>query len=114
MEKDPAALFRDMLGQWEQFTNQMGGDAMKSPGFAQTMHGATAASMQAQEATNQFMTRALAAANMPSRTEFEDLSARIGRMEDSLARIEAAVIGASRSDRPKPARTRKPPSKAKG
>ncbi len=68
--------------------------------------------MQAQEATNQFMTRALAAANMPSRTEFEDLSARIARMEDSLARIEAAVVGVKSPDRPKPARTRKPPSKA--
>ena len=34
---DPGAFFRDMLGQWEQFTNRFGGDMMKSEPFAQAM-----------------------------------------------------------------------------
>lgn len=104
---DPAAFFREMLGQWENFTNQVGGEAMKSEAFARSMHGANAATMNAQAATHQFMDRALAAANMPSRTEFEDLSARLARIEETLGRIEAAVAAApAGSAAPKPRRTR--------
>ena len=109
---DPAAFFRDMLGQWEQFTNKVGGDAMKSPEFAKTMQGANAANMQAQAQLQQFMERALTAANMPSKTEFAELSARIAKIEDAIARIEAAVVAPTAPSRPKPARTRKPPAKA--
>lgn len=115
--KDPAAMWRDMLGQWEQFTNRFGGDAMKSEGFQQGMQGASHAAMQGQQATHAFMTRWLAAANMPSRDEFADLSARIARIEDSLARIEAAIApraGAVASpSRPRPRRTRTAPPAAK-
>lgn len=115
--KDPAAMWRDMLGQWEQFTNRFGGDAMKSEGFQQGMQGASHAAMQGQQATHAFMTRWLAAANMPSRDEFADLSARIARIEESLARIEAAIApraGAAASpSRPRPRRTRTAPPAAK-
>lgn len=105
-------MWRDMLGQWEQFANRFGGDAMKSEGFQQGAQGAGHAAMQGQQATHAFMTRWLAAANMPSRDEFADLSARIARIEDMLARIEAAVAprGASASPaRPRPRRTRAAP-----
>lgn len=108
--KDPAALWRDMIGQWEQITNRFGGDALKSEGFQQGMQGATGAAMQGQQAMHAFMTRALAAANMPSRDEFADLSARIARIEEAVARIEAAVAPPPASDRPRPARTRTAPS----
>ena len=90
---DPAAFFRDMLGQWEKTVNEVGGGFMKSEEFARTMGGATAASSQAQAATHGMMERALAAANMPSRAEIEDLSARLARMEGQLARIEAKLDG---------------------
>ncbi len=112
---DPGAFFRDMLGQWEQMANQFGGEAMKSGEFARVMQGANAASMKAQAATHQMMDRALAAANMPSRSEVEDISARLARIEESIARIEALVMaqaGISPPERPKPKRTRKPPGKA--
>lgn len=109
-------MWRDMIGQWEQFTNRFGGDAMKTAGFQQGMHGATNAAMQGQEAAHAFMTRWLAAANMPSRDEFADLSARIARIEESLARIESAVTprGAPTpaSTRPRPRRTRTAPPSA--
>lgn len=112
---DPSALFREMLGQWEAFTNQVGGEAMKTEEFARAMHGANAATMQGQEALKGVTERALAAANMPSRADVEDLSARLARVEASLARIEdllTSLAGApkSRNDRPRPSRTRKPPS----
>ena len=111
---DPAAMWRDMLGQWEQFTNQFGGAAMKSEGFAQGMHGATAAAAQGQQATHEAMTRWLAALNMPSRAEFADLSARLARIEEAVQRIEAAVapVDPTASARPRPSRTRAAPPKA--
>lgn len=109
---DPSALFRAMLGEWEKMANSLGGDMLRSDGWARTMHGAQGATLNAQAAVKQLSDRMLAAANMPSRTEFEQLSARIGGIEASLVRIEALLNGqaaAPASDRPKLPRTRKPP-----
>ena len=111
---DPGALFRDMLGQWEQMTNQFGGEALKTGEFARVMQGANAAAMQAQGATHQMMDRALAAANMPSRSEVADISARLARIEEAVARIEGIVMaqaGIAPPPRPKPKRTRTAPTK---
>ena len=109
---DPAALFREMLGEWEKMANSVGGNFARSDEFTRAMHGATAATMSTQEAISAMMTRALAAANMPSRAEIEDLSGRLGRIEDQLGRIEAALGSKpERPPRPKPSRTRKPPEK---
>ena len=108
---DPGALFRTMLGEWEKLTNSVGGDLLKSEEWARTMHGASAATTTAQAAIKTVMERSLAAANMPSRTEFENLSARIGGIEDSLARIEG-MLGAGKGAIPgkrKPTRKRTPP-----
>ena len=107
---DPAAFFREMLGEWEKMANKVGGDFARSDEFTRAMHGASTATMNTQEAISAMMTRALAAANMPSRAEIENLSARLGRIEDQLGRIEAALGG--EPDRParlKPSRTRNPP-----
>lgn len=111
---DPARFFRDMLGQWEQMVNQVGGEAMKSGEFARMMQGANAATMKAREATHDLMERTLAAANMPSRGDVIDLSARLARLEDSVARIESLMLaqaGIVPPARPKPQRTRKAPAK---
>jgi len=56
---------------------------------------------------------------MPSRSEVEDLSARVRRIEESVGRIEALLMaqasgvpqGIVPSERPWPKRTRKPPEK---
>lgn len=114
---DPAAFFREMLGHWETMANQFGNELMKSGEFARTMHGATAAGMKAQEAAREAMSRALAAANMPSREELFDVAARMTALEERLARIETlltqiAGVPAASAARPKPARTRKPPKSA--
>jgi hypothetical protein len=110
--KDPAQMWRDMLGQWEQFANTFGGEAMKSEGFVQAMGGATGAAAQGQQATHEVMTRWLAAMNMPSRAEFADLSARLARIEDAVHRIEAAVAPRAAPNRPRPRRTRAAPPAA--
>jgi hypothetical protein len=58
----------------------------------------------------------LAAANLPSRTDFESLDERMGRLEDALAQVSAdlsrlceALVagGAARETRPRPRRDRK-------
>lgn len=111
MESNPADFFRSMLGEWEKMANGVGGDLMKSEEWSRAMGVGTAAHVQAQGAMKEAMGKALAAANMPSRTEFEDLSARIGRMEAQLARIEAAVTGGPpETSRPRPTRNRQPPA----
>ena len=109
MATDPAAMFRTMLGEWEKLTNTLGGDLLRTDEWSRAMNGAQAATLQAQGAFKEQMGKALAAANMPSRAEFEDLSARLGRMEATLARIEAAVTGGPAvPERPRPTRNRKP------
>jgi hypothetical protein len=117
MEKpfDPGAMWREMLGQWEQAVNRYGGEAMRSEQFVQGMGGATAAAAQGQQATHEVMTRWLAAMNMPSRAEFADLSARLARIEEAVHRIEAAVTphaAAPSPARPRPRRTRTAPPPA--
>jgi hypothetical protein len=115
-QRDPGAFFRDMLGQWETIANQFGTELMKTGEFARTMHGATSATVKAQEVAKDAMGRALAAANIPSREELVSLGERMGSIEERLSRIESLLIKLAGQEpaaptRPKPARTKKPPKK---
>lgn len=116
-QRDPGAFFRDMLGQWENIANQFGTELMKTGEFARTMHGATSASVKAQEVAKDAMGKALAAANIPSREEIVSLGERMAVVEERLSRIESLLIKLAgqepdRRDRPKPPRTKKPPKQA--
>lgn len=112
---DPAAFFREMLGQWENVANEFGSGLLKSGEFARTVNNATAASAKARAVGGEVMTRALAAANMPSRDEIVSLSARMQAIEESLARIEAMLSGLAgapaKPEKHKPKRTKTPPKK---
>ncbi len=112
MGSDPTAMLREWLGQWEKLANSFGGDALKSEEFTRSLHGANNASMMMQATLSQAMDKALASTNLPSRSDIADLSARIGRIETSLARIEASLAGqtAPAPAAPGPKRTRKPPA----
>ncbi|HEU0044352.1 hypothetical protein [Sphingomonas sp.] len=116
MATDPGAFFRTMLGEWEKLANGVGGDVLKTGEWSRVMHAGQTAQVEAQAAMNGITERALAAANLPSRTEFADLSARIGRIETTLERIEAHLTGTALPApiRPKPTRGRKPPAPAAG
>jgi hypothetical protein len=113
---DPTALFRTMIGEWEKLTNSVGGQTFKTDEVARLIGGASNATAQAQAAFHALMERALAAANMPSRGEVEDLSARIARIEGALFRIEAKIdaLGGGGGDKPAPvpgpSRNRQPPA----
>jgi hypothetical protein len=114
---DPGAFFREMLGQWESIANQFGSELMKTGEFARTVQGATTAGLRAKEAAREAMSRALEAANMPSREDMIDMTARLRGVEARLERIEtllARIVGESAApgpDRPRPKRTKKPPKK---
>jgi hypothetical protein len=107
---DPMAMWRDFLSQWEKAANDVGGKLLQRPEAAEAMHKATAMGLQAQTAMHDAMAKMLSAANMPSKAEVEALGERLGAIEASLSRIEAALGGAASpaAAAPKPARTRKP------
>jgi hypothetical protein len=111
MATDPGAFFRTMLGEWEKLANGVGGDLLKTGEWSRAMNAGQTAQLEAQAAMNGMTERALAAANLPSRSEFADLSARIGRIEAALERIEGHMTGVAPAvpQRPKPTRGRKPP-----
>ncbi|WP_425228322.1 poly(R)-hydroxyalkanoic acid synthase subunit PhaE [Sphingomonas sp.] len=112
MATDPGAFFRTMLGEWEKLANGVGGEMLKTDGWSQAMNAGQNAHIETQAAMKAMSERALAAANLPSRSEFADLSARIGRIEAALERIEGHLTGTPvpTSGRPKPTRGRTPPA----
>ena len=111
---DPFAMFRDMVNQWEKAANDYGGKIAGSSEFARSMQGATAFSMQIQQAVHEGMTKVLAATNIPSREDLAALGERVGNIEAQLSRIESALgASATHSSSPKPKRTKLPPTKSK-
>ena len=112
--KDPADLFREMLGHWERSSNEIVGKMLQSSEFSRSMNNATTVSLKLQQSMHEQMTRFLAALNMPSREEVTSLGAGLRAIEERLARIEArlAAPAAMAPDRPRPPRTRKPAPKA--
>lgn len=103
---DPLGLIRGFVTEWEKAANKHGAEMLAKPEVAQAMQGMTAATMQAQAATQDMMAKALAAANLPSKADFEALAQRLASIEASLARLEGSAP--EKSKRPKPKRTRKP------
>jgi hypothetical protein len=111
---DPFAMFRQMVNQWEKMANDLGGKALSTSEFAQGIQGATAFSLQMQQAVHDAMTKVLAAANMPSREDLAGIGQRVAQMEAQLSRIEATLGATTRAAAtPKPKRTKQPPAAAK-
>ena len=110
---DPMAMMRSALDQWEKLANECGAQFLQRPETTKAMQSMTAGYLQMQKATQDAMGKALAAANLPSRTDIEALSARLGVIEASLARIEAGKSAPPMSPSPPPPpRTRKPASRS--
>ena len=115
MPSDPTQLMRDWLTQWEQAVNSIGGEVLRSPEFTRALHSAQAAMLTAQPNMQPLVERALAAANLPSRGDVDGLAERLTRIEAQLGRIEQRLGTAEQSSpRPKPRRTRRPPTMATG
>ena len=107
---DPMAMMRSALDQWEKLANEYGGQFLERPETSKALQSMTAGYLQMQKAIQDAMGKALAAANLPSRTDIEALSARLGAIEAGLARIEAGnSVPQPSISLPRPPRTRKPP-----
>ena len=107
-------MMRSALDQWEKLANEYGAQFLQRPETTKAMQSMTAGYLQMQKAMQDAMGKALAAANLPSRTDIEALSARLGAIEASLARIEAGKSAppSTSASLPRPPRTRKPPSRS--
>ena len=114
---DPFGLARGWMSQWEKLVNEHGTQLLAKPETAQAMQAMSGAAMQMQAASQEASNKLLAAANLPSRSDFEALGARLGAIEASLSRIEQslrAVAPDVTPPRPAVSRTRKPPSQSPG
>ena len=110
---DPATFFREMLGQWETIASEFGSGLLKSGEFARTVNNATAATAKARAMSSEVVSRALAAANMPSREEIGSLSERIQAVEDRLARIEALLTEGAAPPKPRKDKAKRAKTPAK-
>ena len=124
-DKDPMALWRDMLSQWETNVNTLANKTMASDEYSSSMHGAMGGMLKLQDTMKQFMTTYLASANLPSRAEVLAIAERIGGVEARLDRmnalleriaqaprgdaVSAAALPATATARPRPPRTKSPP-----
>lgn len=109
---DPFGLARNWMSSWEKLVNEHGTELLAKPEAARAMQAMSGAAVQLQAVSAEASAKLLAAANLPSRTDFEGLGARLGAIEASLARIEQglrSVAPDSTPARPAVARTRKPP-----
>ena len=116
-----APLWREWIvkseAQWSETVSKMmkddrtGGLLKKQVDEARMMHRMFAEMAQA----------SLAVANLPSRSDIEALDERMGRIEDGLAGVSAALVqlrsalvatGAATPTQPRPPRTRKPAARA--
>jgi hypothetical protein len=118
--KDPSALWRDLVSQWEKNVNALANQTMASDEFSSTSNQAMSLALKMQQATGTAMATYLATMNLPSRADVTALGDRLQAIETYLARIAAALEtapgtsgGRGRRSAPiaaKPPRTKKPPS----
>ncbi len=119
--KDPAALWRDFLGEAEKNFNEMANRAMGSEHFSRAMNQAGGAGVGAQKAFGDMMERYLAGMNLPTRAQFDGMGERLLAIESQLNEIRALLYAMSRAapaaesrDAVRPPRTRRPPSGSGG
>jgi hypothetical protein len=114
----PMVLWRDWLAkseaQWSESMSQL----LKDPKAGGAVKRQVDEMRMAHRQFSEFAQASLAAANLPSRSDFEALDERLGRVEDGLAQVsaqlsllrEALVERGAVTPSVRPARTRKAPA----
>lgn len=109
---DPLALWRDALGQWENRTNQVANQEMKSEDFARATNALMGMSLGLQQALGKANTALLKELNLPSRGELLELGERLQRIEEQLGQITRLLGAQAPTAGPAPSamppRTRRP------
>ncbi len=89
--KDPAALWREMVGQWEKAANTLATGYMATNEFSREANRAMSASRHIQKGMQEVMGRYLDALNLPTKTDIDGLGERLHAIEDELSRVTAAI-----------------------
>jgi hypothetical protein len=122
--KDPSAVWRDLVSQWEKGFNTLANQTMASDEFSNSANQSMSLALKLQQATATTMASYLATLNLPSRADVTALGERLHAMEGYLSRIAVALESAppaaaktaprsvrARTTKPaKPPRTKQPPS----
>ena len=116
--KDPAAAWRDLVGQWEKNLNELANRTMGSDEFSKAINQAMGLSAGVQSSLSEAMGRYLASLNLPSRAEMTSIGERLQAIEERLDRIHGLLqrsVGVAEPDAAptsaKPPRTRRPPGR---
>jgi hypothetical protein len=116
-QMNPLALWRDWIvkseAQWSESLTQL----LKDPKAGSVVKRQVDEMRMAHRQFSEVAQASLAAANLPSRSDFEALDERLGRVEDGLAQVsaqlsllrEALVAQGSAAAPARPRRDRKPP-----
>ena len=89
--KDPAALWREMVGQWEKTVNTLATGYMATNEFSREANRVMSASRQVQKGMQDIMGRYFDALNLPTKTDIDGLGERLHVIEDELGRVSAAI-----------------------
>jgi hypothetical protein len=118
--QNPLDLWRQYITDSERQWNAFFKEVLGTDSVANSMNAWVEASLTVQRMVADQLERLYTTFNIPTHSDLVDLGERMKAIEESLARLELIVASASSTNgaarpapRPKPARTRKPPTAAK-
>ena len=124
-QMSPMAMFRDWVAKSEAQWSESISTMLKDERAGGVLNKQIEEARQMQRMFAEMAQASLATVNLPSRSDIEALDERLGRLEDSMAAISAALVqlrmavvnrGAARAaeagGNPKPPRNRKPPARS--
>lgn len=88
---DPAALWREMVGQWEKSMNSLATEVMGTGEFSRETNRLMSASLQIQKGMQEVMGRYFDALNLPTKPDIDALGERLYAIEDELGRLNEAL-----------------------
>ena len=120
-QQNPLDLWRQFITDSERQWNGFFKDVLGTDGFSSAMNTWVEASLSVQRMVADQLERYYTAFNIPTHNDLVALGERMKGIEDTLARLEAAVAATAAPSavsrtlvRPKPARTKRPPVAAGG
>ena len=118
---DPAAIWKNMIGEMEKGFNAFANQAMASPEFSKVVNQVGSVGAGAQKQLGDLMEKYLLTMNLPSRAQMVSMAERLQSIENQLNEIRALLhevhnnAGAQgTAAAPKPPRTRRPPPSGGG
>ena len=89
--KDPAALWREMLGQWEKGVNAMATQVMTTGEFSRDLNRVMGVTLRMQKATQELLGRYFDALNLPTKDDLRAIGERLQVVEEQIGRVVEAV-----------------------